>query len=79
MLIIGYWVLDKVLGFHFGCFMLDIGYSPALRDPAMRDRLLDIEYLGCFMLDIVYSPALRDSAMRDGILDIEYFGCYVGY
>ena len=41
--------------------LLDIGYSPAMRDPALRDGLLDIESLAV-LLDIGYSPAMRDPA-----------------
>ena len=43
VLVLFYWILN------FEAVMLDIGYSPALRDPAMRDGILDIEYLGCYI------------------------------
>ena len=52
-------------------FHLDIGYSPALRDPAGRDGLLDIESLAvkpstwtldipCWLLDIEYLAVMLD-------------------
>jgi len=49
--------LNKVLGFRFSFRLFHVGHwiFPALRDPARRDGLLDIEYLAV-MLDIGYFP-----------------------
>jgi hypothetical protein len=52
-----YWILSLLavmLDIESWAVMLDIGYSPAVRDPALRDGLLDIESLAV-MLDIGYS------------------------
>ena len=40
--------------FHLdiGYSVLDIGYSPALRDPALRDVILDIQILDLYVLTI---------------------------
>ena len=56
------WTLDIpcwILDIEYLAVLLDIGYSPALRDPAGRDGILDIEYLAV-LLDIGYSPAGLD-------------------